>query len=845
MARTTKRARTKVPPVIAKLLKAVNDLPLEDAVDELQLAWEDETSLEKRQTLMKARIKLLEDAQKPRKGAARPRKKPARKPQVEEAEVIEEAVEATEEAPTKKRGGTGTVTAMDLDGLGSILGGGDDAEGGENGAAEGGDATPGAGAGGTESDLDVLASLSDATNGDGTGADAANGAIAMPPPDQPAAEPEAPKEPEKPAYKQKKLNAPDYAGDEMYQQIWKEMQQEGIDKLTAVRMSGDDFDTRLEQTRKDADWLGFGAIRMGDSEWDQAANSIVFDCDHITADWQLDQRLNQGLSEMAALQGADAPDLPEVEVPDGAEAAAAPAPAPAPAPETPAEPAPEPEPTPEPAAAEDSPPPAPKAAAVDPMANMDALFAELGGDEEEAVAEATEEPEQEPVAEAPKEEAAAAPAPAAEAAPEPEPEPEPEPAPEAQPEPAAEVTTTAAADAENASEATTDMDADAVIPTNEAGEKILTEDRYDVSFDPTPIEHFHDDPQYMEIWEAMVVEALENLGLAQRWKAAFDARLRRVDDTAARLLHAAQQMQFEDYVHLLEDFTFDLPALCDDSALDAAIGKVRDELQTLRGDKPAVTIPAEDTYTPPAPKSQTMPGKAPSDPADQMRTPPKPMVTDTDESAQTRDDWEDEDFWSWDDDDAEPPAEQGTTASPSTAAEPAAPPAPEAAAAPTPAPADPVTSAPAQSAEAPVSTFDQDEGFRGVWDDMVQETLEGLRLNRASDAPLDDRLSRTTAQVDRLRHAAEQMDYGPWVDVLKTFGAKSRLIGDNSAFQTALDRLLDDLTLLHKGSAAVADLFKKPADKVSTTVEEARAAAQSRSGKATLEDIYKFFPKPE
>ncbi|MEC8295879.1 MAG: hypothetical protein VX083_20485, partial [Pseudomonadota bacterium] len=97
MARTTKRARTRIPPVITKLLKAVSELPVEDAAEELQLAWEDEPSLEHRRTLMKARIKLLEDAQKPKKPSRRARKKPAPKPKKVVEEVVEEVVEVAPE----------------------------------------------------------------------------------------------------------------------------------------------------------------------------------------------------------------------------------------------------------------------------------------------------------------------------------------------------------------------------------------------------------------------------------------------------------------------------------------------------------------------------------------------------------------------------------------------------------------------------------------------------------------------------------------------------------------------------------------------------------------------------
>lgn len=1083
MARTTKRARVKIPPVITKLLKAVNELPVEEAADELQLAFEEEPSMEKRRTLMKARIKLLEDAQKPKKPTRRTRKKAAPKPKKVEEEVVEVAPEPEPE-PAPEPENQGTVMAMDLDNLGALFGaaepeegeaaGGDtpaaapsaggeldlsalDALGGGDGEEAEAGAAPAPAAGAAEMDLSALAAL----GGDDADADAAPAAAITPPPAAPEPEPE-PEAPPKPQFKKEKIKAPDYADDEMYQQIWAEMKQEGLDKLTKVRLSEDGFEDRLEQARKDADWLGFGAKRMGDADWANTANAIAFDCDHIDFEWELDQRLNTGITDLAALDGTDAPDLPAVEVPD------TPAPKPAPKPEPVAEAPPAPEPDPAPA-----PKPEP-AAAMDPMASMDALFAEMGdgdGASDEGALEFDEDLSAEELAaknaakEADMEEAAAerpvqhgdnaaAKMAAAEAAPEAEAPPEPAPAAEAAPETAKETAAEPApvedvdegplsafaqdemycqiweemvvetlqglqitrksggdfesrqkkadfhadrlcyaarqmefprwiapleefafdcpaledaaaldaaidklvgqlqalrggkppvdlpegaleaAEAEAAAEAEVaeetpaaepapapapaepaakpadgmanmdslfaemgdsshsndddvfdfDDDSDGADESSASAEDASEEEaeaaepapapepvESSVEIDTTPISTFAEDHLYMKIWEEMVVETLEQLGLARQWQAEFDARLKRADDTAARLLHAATQMEFADWVKVLEDFAFDVPVLEDENSLDAAIDKVRVDLQALRGDKPEVEIPAEDTYTPPVVDAQPAPkAAAPAPEVEEADIPkaPKALVTDTYEGAQKRDDWDSDDFWSWDDDDgsdaAEAAADTPADPEPPQAAEPAAEPAP----APAPAPEiAPETASPVEIDPTPISAFNEDDGFQKIFDEMVEETLEALGVQRRSDDGIADRLSKSRAHADRLLHAAEQMEYAPWVETLNGFLGQSP--ADANALNGALDQLIADLDLLKGGAVAVANLMAQapvaaaepapaapsiapnsmPTPKAEAphpapvTAAAAQQAAQSREGKATLDDIYKFFPK--
>ncbi|MDX1780293.1 MAG: hypothetical protein R3256_03145 [Thalassovita sp.] len=105
MARTKKR----VPPVITKILKAVDDMSPSEAAEALQAAAEDESSVENRVLLLQARIKLLLDSQKPK----RPTRKRKPKPKVEEA---------AETPPEPEETNTGTVTALDLDNLGALFG---------------------------------------------------------------------------------------------------------------------------------------------------------------------------------------------------------------------------------------------------------------------------------------------------------------------------------------------------------------------------------------------------------------------------------------------------------------------------------------------------------------------------------------------------------------------------------------------------------------------------------------------------------------------------------------------------------------------------------------------------
>jgi hypothetical protein len=999
MARTTKRGRTRVPPVINKLLKTVSDLPAEDAIKELQTAWENEPSMDKRQTLMKARIKLLEDIQKSAKSAptftkmTRKKSASAKKEaeKVVEAEVIEVAPEP-EEIEEAKEAKEGTVTSVDLDDLGALFGAAD-----------------------AVSDDDTIEAT--ATEADDEGATPPSDAIAMPPPAAAAevAAPEEPPAPAKPQYTPKKIERPAYADDEEYQQIWAEMAQEGLDKLTAVRMSEDDYATRLEQAKKDADWLGFGAERMGEEDWANTAHALAFDCDHMEHEWELDQGLNDAITKLSDLKGQPAPDLPAVDVPADAAPAVAPAATP-----TAVEP---------PAKNSASAPQPVKADPVDPNADMSAIFAEMGDGEAEdkpqetaAEAAAPEAPKpkprkkkkrkkstlkpspfaddemymeiwdelvvdtmqalqivrhtpapfekrlkeadhhadklcyaavqmgfapwvdaveeftfnspalpdtaalnedldqlledlqalrgDKPPIEAPAEllEAAkaAAGAEVQEAAEAPSAEPEPEPAPEKAPEKveakAAELGDMNALFAEMGdSDHSNDEDVlefDDATPDESAGDEDTAEETVSnetektesdvtpeqqapvaaaedtpaqeattpqtdlpegdmsisealklaveevvpeikVDFDPTPIKHISEDTRYGEIWEEMVVETLQQFALTEKWQADFDARVKRADDSAARLLHAAQRMGFDDWVHVLEDFAFDIPVHSDDKALSAGLKQVRTDLQALRGDEPEVAVPENDTYVPPKREAQT--GKAGNagegTDASPLKKAPKALVTDTNESAQKRSDWESEDFWSWDEEDTGNPADT-----------PAASGSPAEVSSPAPAQAASTRTNPAET-PATANALNQDADTRGIWKDMVAETLEGLKLNQNNATPLSDRLARSTAQVQRLHHAAQQMGYDQWVEALTTFENATQDGPDQTVFDAALASLLEELNLLKSGAEAVAKLMTQDPMTGSAKAPSAAAAAQaaeaakSRQGKATLDDLYKFFPK--
>ncbi|WP_323784517.1 hypothetical protein, partial [Thalassovita sp.] len=107
MVRTKKR----VPAVISKILKAIEDKPPVEAASLLQAAADDEDSVENQVLLLQARIKLLQDTQKPKRTRRKRKPKPA--------PVVEEVIEIEPEPEEEK---TGTVTAVDLDNLGALFG---------------------------------------------------------------------------------------------------------------------------------------------------------------------------------------------------------------------------------------------------------------------------------------------------------------------------------------------------------------------------------------------------------------------------------------------------------------------------------------------------------------------------------------------------------------------------------------------------------------------------------------------------------------------------------------------------------------------------------------------------
>lgn len=107
MVRTKKR----VPAVISKILKALDDKPPLEAASVLQAAAAEEDSVENQVLLLQARIKLLQDTQKPKRSSRK--RKPKPKP------VVEEIIEVE---PEPEQDNSGTVTAVDLDNLGALFG---------------------------------------------------------------------------------------------------------------------------------------------------------------------------------------------------------------------------------------------------------------------------------------------------------------------------------------------------------------------------------------------------------------------------------------------------------------------------------------------------------------------------------------------------------------------------------------------------------------------------------------------------------------------------------------------------------------------------------------------------
>jgi two-component system chemotaxis sensor kinase CheA len=551
---------------------------------------------------------------------------------------------------------------------------------------------------------------------------------------------------------------------------------------------------------------------------------------------------------------ADPADAPQEAAAEEANAAPEPAPEPEPTPEPEVapepEPAPEPEavaePTPEPTAAPDT-APEPAAAAGGAMADMNALFAEMGDssfqNDDDALSFDEDLSEEELAAK----EAARY------------------------------------ADMEEAEAERPVQHGDAVVSS--------------VVIDETPIDNFAQDPTYMKIWEEMTEDLVAKLEEIKASGDGFDDRKLKTERQVDGLLHAAGQMGFPNWVSLLEDFAFDCPAIGDEGALVAAIDALLRDIEALKnGDapsaRPAATAPEPDV-TAPDTSGHVEPNpdaKLSDDPsyraifaemADDLIARLK-QGTDKDSAAQ-RDDAVAQvggllhaarqmEFDHWiatleGFEESGPNLADGAVANavaqliadlevlqqggtPSAAAAPEAGPVPAAAPEPKAEPAAAPVADPAPAAEpAPVaekSATDQqaesslaaqdactsgearklsdDPTYRAIFAEMCEEFMGQLKDDLASGGSVNDRKTALRKHCDGLHHAASQMGFDPWIEVLDGFVDQLHDHGDLTALDGAVKKLIADAEALAATGGVAPSVESSEADNLFRQLEPYYAA---------------------
>jgi hypothetical protein len=145
-----------------------------------------------------------------------------------------------------------------------------------------------------------------------------------------------------------------------------------------------------------------------------------------------------------------------------------------------------------------------------------------------------------------------------------------------------------------------------------------------------------------------------------------------------------------------------------------------------------------------------------------------------------------------------------------------------------------------------ITALSEDPAYRAIFDEMVQELIQALEAEKLSSGDPAARQKTLQLQSDRLLHAAQQMGFEPWVNLMEGFAFDLPGLDSDPAIDTALDKLLSQVKALHEGEAAPAapEVVEKPA--TPAAIKPARPKqdpAAPRTHKATLDDLFHFFPK--
>ncbi|MDX1779717.1 MAG: Hpt domain-containing protein [Thalassovita sp.] len=303
----------------------------------------------------------------------------------------------------------------------------------------------------------------------------------------------------------------------------------------------------------------------------------------------------------------------------------------------------------------------------------------------------------------------------------------------------------------------------AAAPETPVDEPVPAEAAKAAPVEPDANAKLSDDPTYRKIFAEMAEDLVEKLkGILSSADGLEECR----DNTvkfAGGLLHAARQMEFDNWVGVLEAFEAKAAGFDSDVALKEGIDGFLSQVETLqKGGE--VVVEAEEP--------------APAEPAAEIAPTPVPGASVSE------------------------PVE-----APEPAPEPDA--APDAVA--------PVADA-AELDEKNPKALSDDPTYRAIYADMTADLVKKLKAIRNSADSIEDRRGNVVKHVGGLLHAAQQMGFDNWITLLEAFESNAASLSNDMALKEGIDGFLANVDALQMGGAIAQpksgcdeadDLFRK------------------------------------
>ncbi|MYM53706.1 Hpt domain-containing protein [Thalassovita mangrovi] len=254
-----------------------------------------------------------------------------------------------------------------------------------------------------------------------------------------------------------------------------------------------------------------------------------------------------------------------------------------------------------------------------------------------------------------------------------------------------------------------------------------------------------DDPTYRKIYADMTEDLVGRLKTIRDADDDLEERRDNVVKHVGGLLHAAKQMEFDNWISVLEGFEASAASFAMESDLKGGIDTFLGQVETLQNGGEVAAVPAAAPAPAPAPEPE-----------------PAPVAQ----------------------------------AAPAPAPEPA----------PAPAPA-PVAEAPAaEPAAAPDAaggkkSLADDPTYRAIYADMTEDLVKKLKGIRKSSDSVEERRDSIVKQVGNLLHAAKQMGFDNWIVLLEAFENNAAKLSSDAAIQEGIDGFLANAEALQKGGA--------------------------------------------